>query len=346
MKLIVALYSRLKSTLPFISAALACLAISACEGFIYEYEGDCSTHYRVKFCYDWNMKFADAFAHEVSSVTLYLIDGEDRIVWSRTEAPDESGKEDYYMEVDVAPGVYDLVAWCGTVDKASFEVPEANTRYDLKRRLRRETDGSGAHVRDDIDRLFYGYAEKQVFSDAEGTHTITVHLKKDTNSIRVLLQHLSGEDIDPEMFSYVITDENGSMDWDNSLMEDEVIDYHAFSIESASAEFENGSSSTKSSSVFSAALAEFSVPRLMLQNRENCRLTIKNRENEKTVLSIRLVDMLLLVKGYYNRDMDDQEYLDRQDEYSMVFFIDEGYRWADAYIYINSWKVVLQDTSL
>lgn len=39
--------------------------------------------------------------------------------------------------------------------------------------------------------------------------------------------------------------------------------------------------------------------------------------------------------------MSDQEYLDRQDEYNMVFFLDENDRWVNSTIYINSWKVVL-----
>ncbi len=30
----------------------------------------------------------------------------------------------------------------------------------------------------------------------------------------------------------------------------------------------------------------------------------------------------------------------------MVFFLDERDRWIDSYIYINSWRVVLQDTDL
>ena len=48
----------------------------ACDGLIYDGEGDCSVNYRVKFCYDYNMKFADAFAHEVNVVTLYLLDAD------------------------------------------------------------------------------------------------------------------------------------------------------------------------------------------------------------------------------------------------------------------------------
>ena len=55
---------------------------------------------------------------------------------------------------------------------------------------------------------------------------------------------------------------------------------------------------------------------------------------------------MLLVKGHHNRAMSDQEYLDRQDEYNLVFFLDEGDRWINTTIYINSWQVVLQDTEL
>ena len=58
-------------------AAIACASmLYACDGFIYDGEGDCSVNYRVKFRYDYNMKFSDAFAHEVNTVTLYLLDAE------------------------------------------------------------------------------------------------------------------------------------------------------------------------------------------------------------------------------------------------------------------------------
>ena len=40
-----------------------------------------------------NLKFADAFAREVESVTLYLLDGGGRVVWQRTESGEALGKE-------------------------------------------------------------------------------------------------------------------------------------------------------------------------------------------------------------------------------------------------------------
>ena len=99
-----------------------------------------------------------------------------------------------------------------------------------------------------------------------------------------------------------------------------------------------------SRAIFSAAIAELTVPRLV--KGQKTQLTVTNKETGKPVFSIPLIDYALLVKGFYNRDMNDQEYLDRQDVYDMVFFLDKGDRWLDAYIYINSWKVVLQNNEL
>lgn len=327
-----------------------CLTMVACDGSIYDYEGDCSITYRVKFRYDWNMKYADAFAHEVESVTLYVLDENGTVVWQRTESGDALAADDYAMTVDVEPGTYDLLAWCGTTDKGSFVIPDAATREGLTCTMNREHDAAdgSAFVGDDLDRLFHGYLEQQEFADTEGVYTITMPLKKDTNNIRIVLAHLSGsaEDLKASNFDFTITDTNGAMDWDNSLMDDEKITYHAWHVESGSADFEYETESTRTESKYNTVVAELTVPRLMMENRSTARLTVRNTDTGKNVLSIRLIDALLLFKGYYNRPMSDQEYLDRQDEYPLTFFIDEGYRWTDAAIYINSWKVVYREIGL
>lgn len=169
----------------------------------------------------------------------------------------------------------------------------------------------------------------------------TIQLTKNTNSVRVVLQHLSGESVDVNNFTFTIEDENGFMNYDNKLLEDEPLTYYAWHTDSGTADMdENGARATTSVGV---AVAELTVGRLVMENKPI--LTITNKEGEK-VLSIPLIDYALLVKGYYNRDMSDQEYLDRQDEYSMTFFLDENDKWASSSIIINSWKVVLDDVDL
>ncbi len=300
------------------------------------------------------MKYADAFAHEVESVTLYVLDENGNVVWQRTESGEALASEDYAMTVDIDPGTYDLLAWCGTTDKASFVIPESTTREGLTCTMERERDDAGsAFVRDDLDRLFHGYLEKQTFADTEGVYTITMPLKKDTNNIRVVLAHLStGEDamMTESKFEFTITDTNGAMNWDNELLEDEKITYRAWHIDAGSAEFDNETDddaeteSTRTEAQFyNTVVAELTVPRLMMENKTTARLTVRNTETGKTVLSIRLIDALLLFKGFYNRPMSEQEYLDRQDDYPLTFILDDGYRWTDANICINSWRVVYRE---
>lgn len=319
------------------------LALQACDSVFYDDEGDCSINYRVRFRYDYNMKYADAFAHEVNSVTLYLLDSVGNVVWQKSEQGAQLAADDYAMTVDVKPGKYSLLAWGGTVDKGSFSIPQTNIGKDLTCTLNRQHDTEGsAYVKEDLDRLFHGWLAGQEFSDVEGTYTFTVPLVKNTNNIRVVLQHTSGETVDKDKFAFTINDDNGYMGWDNSLLPDEQITYYAWHTDAGVAGLDTKYAKTRAA--FSAAIAELTIPRLVKDHKT--RLTVTNRETGKTVFSIPLIDYALLVKGFYNRDMDDQEYLDRQDEYNMVFFLDEGGRWLDTYIYINSWKVVLQDTAL
>ena len=329
------------TTLPVLMLLSVLFVMTACDG-IYEDEGDCSVHYHVKFRYDMNMKFADAFAHEVNSVTLYVLDEQNNVVWQGSEQGETLAQEGYAMEVDVAPGSYSLLAWCGLAGGNSFAVPVSSRKEDLICSLKREHKLDGAaYVKEDLNRLYHGYLEKQTFSSEEGTHTFVVPLVKNTNNIRVVLQHLSGEPVDKDKFTFSITDENGVMNWDNKLLSDEPVTYYAWHTDSGTAGIDDVDSRTVSS--FSAAIAELTTARLVKEKAP--RLKVTNDKGE-TVFSIPLIDYALLVKGEYNRRMDDQEYLDRQDEYNMVFFLDEGDRWMDAYIYINSWKVVLQETGI
>ena len=118
-------------------AAMAMIAgLSSCNGMIYDEQGDCDPYYKVKFVYDTNLKFTDAFPAEVSAVTLYLLDPEtDRVVWQKTESGEALAQEGYMMDVDVEPGNYTLLAWCGEGHQTSFKVSDATVGKNLQCRL-------------------------------------------------------------------------------------------------------------------------------------------------------------------------------------------------------------------
>jgi len=336
-----------KTFIGLLAMALAGGMAVSCSGLIYDDEGDCAVSYRVKFRYDMNMKFADAFAHEVRSVTLYVLDEDGGIVWSKTESGDALTVEGYSMEVDVPAGKYELLAWCDADEYKSWTFPQAKVRNDLGCTLNHKSDADGSAYTDGrIDDLYYGYLAEADFTADEGTVMVTLPLMKNTNNFKVVLQHLSGKPVDKDKFDFFITDDNGKMDWDNSLIPCDNVTYRAWSVSSGSAEVGTRSVAelAEATETFGVALAELTTGRLVMGHKP--RLHIRNKETGATVLSVPLIDYALLVKGRYNEAIPDQEYLDRQDDYNLVFFLDKNENWANSFIYINSWKVVLQDTDL
>jgi len=321
-----------------LSSALVCIAASACGELIYDDPEDCP-EYRVKFRYDWNMKYADAFAHEVKAVTLYVLDPQGSIVWSASESGEALAAGDYSMVVKVPAGKYDLLAWCDADEFGTYSFGKGSLKTDLTCSLNSKSSGDApAYVDTDLDRLYYGYLSAADFSAKKGKVTVTLGLKKNTNSFKVVLQHLSGAPVDCDKFDFSIFADNALMDWDNSLLPSTEVEYRAWSVYSGSIDL-----GTRSEAL-NVAIAELSTGRLVKGH--SPRLNIRLKDSGETVLSVPLIDYALLVKGRYNEGLDDQEYLDRQDEYDMVFFLDEADRWVDSFIYINSWKVVLQHTEL
>lgn len=119
------------------------LLFMSCDGMIYNDEGDCSVRYRLKFRYDMNLKFADAFAHEVKSVRLYAFNSDGELVWQSAEQGSVLASGDYVMPLDLAPGDYHLVAWCGLDNEESFALPDASYGChleDLHCKLKRQYD--------------------------------------------------------------------------------------------------------------------------------------------------------------------------------------------------------------
>lgn len=334
----------------FLSTFALLLLLASCNSIIYDEEGDCTVTNKLQFVYDKNMKFADAFKHEVTSVSLYAFDKTTgKLAWQTTDKGDALAQDGYAITLPLSAGDYDLVAWCGLdneTSEESFTVKQmtvgTSTCADLSCSLNRKHDNDGKAYTDSyLYPLFHGQLSLSLPNrDDGGEYTYKMPLTKDTNHLRIILQHLSGKDVDVSKFSFTLEDENGLLDYNNEPMDDEAIAYHEWNKESGAAGVEtNGNAQTS----IKVAIADLTVSRLMVDHKVY--LTIRNADN-KVVLKIPFIDYALLVKGKYNEDIDDQDYLDRQDEYSMTFFLDEKDDWNDAFIYINSWRVVLSNVDL
>lgn len=323
------------------------LATTSCnDGLgIFNGEGDCGVY--ISFKYDYNLKDANAFAKEVNSVALYVFDENDTLIEQITTTDKEALSDDEFeMVLQLDPGKYQLLAWGGLMNEESFDLLAdaeiGKTKIqELQVKMHRDHNENGdAVVKNDLLPLYHGYMEIDV-NDVDGIYKHTMSLMKDTNVVRIMLHEMSGQEIDADHFIFEIKDDNGLYNWDNTLLDDEEITYLPWSQETGRADVEESRAVTS----ISVAIAELTIGRMSAE--KSPILYIKNRETGEDIVRIPLADYALLIKGKYNQEMDNQGYLDRQDEYNMTFILNEGV-WLDAYILINSWRVVLSndDTTL
>lgn len=323
------------------------LLLASCS--IMDYEGDCTPYYRARFTYDHHLHYSDAFARQVQSVALYAFDDEGRYMACFRDRGEALAREGYTLPVDLPAGRYHFVAWCGLEDERQSHAvptlqPGTSTLSDLTCTVQREHADGATATAGELAPAFHSLVTDVELTDTYGTHYIDIPLVKDTKTVRVVLQHLDGSPVPADRFTFNIACANGLMAHDNSLLPDEVLNYRPYYTASGTAETQ--ADGTRATTSISTALAEMSTGRLVWDNGTPATLSVTNNETGDVVLSIPLMDYALLVKGYYNRDMPDQEYLDRQDEYNLTFFLDENNRWVSSTIIINSWRVVLSEEEL
>lgn len=321
--------------------------LASCDSEIYDYEGDCTPKFKVGFRYDMNMKFVDAFSTEVKSVSLYIFDSNGKFVKSYESTVDAMAANDYLLDVDLVPGKYSLLAWCGLNDGLhSYDVPAltpgTSTMQELKNTMKRQDAVVG-----EIDQLYHGLIDA-VFPDEEGVHTAIVPLTKDTNRLKVILQNLSdNQSIKIDDFKVFVTAENGKMDYDNSLMADELLTYEPYFSQVGSSEVIVNTRAGEQGT-YNLLMTEMNFARLVKGWNTPYKLHITDADGNN-IITVSLIELFLLVKGKENQGMDDQEYLDREDDFNMTFFLynngseEETGTFISAEIIINGWKVVLQD---
>ena len=300
---------------------------------IYDDQSECP---RVTVRYTRNMKFADAAPHEVRSVKLYAYNANNQLVYTADADASALASSDYSINLANLPSdATRIVTWgLGEVRKENSYTFGAADKLESLICLVNNNDGA---VEGDLTPLFHAEVPVSVARE-QGV----IDLTKDTNVIRVILQNISGEPIDKDAFRYEITSANGYLNYDNSLLGSQQMTYTPWSIYTGSAGVNAETKAGDDSSV-SVVVAEFTINRLI--DGQKTQLTVYKKDTGDKVFSIPVTDYALLVKGHYNSSMTNQEYLDRQDEWNMTFFI-QGSNWISSSVIINSWRVILSDIDI
>lgn len=332
----------------FIGAALFVapmnLAISSCER-IYEDIEPCPHGVSLRFVYDYNMEYANAFHRSVDCLTLYIYDEWGNYVGAETVAGEQLRDEAYRMRLELEEGSYHFVAYGGLAcEEKTFSVvtePHAGSK-DTELQVELDRTCLDALVPQDrrLHDMFWG---ELTLATADLYRDGTIAMMKNTNNIRVVLQQEYGETIDVDDFTFRITDNNSLFDYCNDLITEGVapVTYTPW----VTGQAHTGVSIVGDHVVedeVSVVYAELSISRMMTNNDPH--IHIARRSDGETVVDFPLLTYLTLLRSDryeqppYNM-IDDQEYLDRESDYVLFFFLRPDQSWLDTKIVINDWVV-------
>ena len=328
-------------------ATLTGIGLGSCSHF-YDDLSECPSGLRIRFRYDYNLKFADAFTNEVKSVNVWAFDENGAFVWHGEAHGEALTDPDFCMDVPLGDGVYDFVAWCGLKDNAGFSIDtyEPTSAEELRTTLLTHTTDEGEVSDILLGNLYHGVADGVEYKKdpyRPSAIDVTIPLVKNTNDVRILLQHLDGSPFSPDDFSVTITYPNALLDHRNTIREETpAVVYRAWNVKygQTTAPVPDQGRATET---VAALMHEHSTSRLMAG--EEAVLSVRRHTDNQEIIRINMTDYLLMVRGHYmditGREIGEQEYLDRQDDYSMHFILDKNNNWYRAAgVFINSWAVV------
>ena len=269
----------------------------------------------LNFKYDNNMAGVDEFAKEVSSVAVWAFNKSGKLIWSHSENLGTATAEDFSLSADLPIGEYDFVTWCGLNSEIPLLPTSApNSISNLSLTLPIVANQCNTN----LPPIFNAYAQNIKITE-EKSSTLTFNLTRVTKELRVMLQ-IFGEKIEAEDLDFSIINAPNALEWDMTLKSTAKFDYAPYNVTDGSISMETSTSEEEEYN--SCVIADFST--LCFDEDRAPSLIVKRNSDGKTIINISLVAYILQAKSFEDGSLSDQEYLNRQSNYTLPFFIDSN----------------------
>ena len=361
-------------------SAIALTTMSSC---IKEDMDDCPpaiSKVALQFDYTYNVKQADAFAAEVKNINVYAFDENGKFFDSYIESR-EKFETGHTMEITgLKDGKYTFVCLArdrqgmsrAEDDEMEFSfaslTPGVSTIDDLTERMGKD---NGEEIKNDKEFAALYTAKTQVDfqrlnqNGNEGTVvTSTLSLMKCTKTYRIVLLPYENDQADfkPENFDVRIEGSAAWLDHNGEKVKNEGITYLPYNMERR-ANYDGALTEVNEEPVDQALIYDLSSSRMFERqsDRRSVRDGDKSKYDDKRIIITDLRDkdhpielfnhslpwFLALCGEKVNQNWDDQEYLDREDHYVLMFYVSDkrDYNMITK-VNVNGWNVNLKDTEL
>lgn len=361
-------------------SAIALTTMSSC---IKEDMDDCPpaiSKVALQFDYTYNVKQADAFAAEVKNINVYAFDENGKFFDSYIESR-EKFETGHTMEITgLKDGKYTFVCLArdrqvmsrAEDDEMEFSfaslTPGVSTIDDLTERMGKD---NGEEIKNDKEFAALYTAKTQVDfqrlnqNGNEGTVvTSTLSLMKCTKTYRIVLLPYENDQADfkPENFDVRIEGSAAWLDHNGEKVKNEGITYLPYNMERR-ANYDGAHTEVNEEPVDQALIYDLSSSRMFERqsDRRSVRDGDKSKYDDKRIIITDLRDkdhpielfnhslpwFLALCGEKVNQNWGDQEYLDREDHYVLMFYVSDkrDYNMINK-VNVNGWNVNIKDTEL
>lgn len=322
---------------------LFCILLVSCEWVNDDLSG-CKTGTWLNFSYSYNILDVDAAYNQVDELSIFIFDSSGAYVGVQEVDSLQFLQNSAMVEIEQPEGEYKILVWGGLSDENYIfpELIEGESYYDdvvLTLSKSEEADENSA----ELASLFHCYLDGVIIPDYY--NVIDAPLTKNNNHFSILIQDETGCDLTEYDFGVVIRSDNGALDYENNIVGDNYVNYTPYKKFTS----EVTSTSLDGTAVTSTVYASY-INMLRLMVGDDTYLSIVNTSTDERLVDISLVQYLLLTQGYYSETMESQEYLDRQDSYSFIFYFEKNGEITGGYVCtkvsVNGWIVRYNEAEL
>ncbi len=287
---------------------------------------DCPDGFWLNLHYTYNILDVEAVEEYINEASVFVYDTAGNYV-KRIDVPQATlAADNHRVKIEGLPfGRYQFVVWSGTTNN-SFSISGPQGAMKDFRLSLVDKDIS----KTDLPNLYHGYLSMVEYSSSHAVHD--VYLMKNTNNLACMVVTESEDvELDPEDYNMQLISANSVMDANNNLVADAATVYEPFIKDSTTID-DNGK---KLHGV------RFGISTLRLMDKTDCRMILSKTDTGETIFNVSLPQCVGMIGSLYTqlgKPLTVQEYLDRQDFYTVIFILSEG---VDQLIQmkVNSWRV-------
>lgn len=317
----------------------ATVAFCACEPF-YEDLPVCPHGVSLRFVYDYNMAFGNALPNTVDELTLLIFDADSAYKGSRLLTKDELRDEDFRLQMEMPAGTYHFIAYGGlAADVPAFAFvrkPDSDMRMADVQTVLDTAVWASDTARRNLRDFYWGTLTLETADLYNGG---TLHLMKNTHTVRVILQQTDGTGLSVDRYWFGIQDDHRRYDFQNQPICGDSVVYRPWFMRNTGV-VSGDSASESRAEVGRLAIAEFRTGRLMASH--TTRLLVRRADNGREVIDIPLTKYLEQM-GSECHNLAAQEFLDREGDYTLFFFLTPDGYWLQTRIIVNDWEIRINE---